>query len=416
VKMKTMPVISSEPGNSRAALHGACWAALWLSLFLPGHLQAADDSDWLVRVREQVAAHDLSGAAATVSARLAIQPSDLEASTWRARILSWTGHLPEAEALYRQIEQQAPNDADVAIGLADVLFWEGKVNESSAVLERAERLRPASLEIEQRRRRNQQAIQDQHSSRNSVAPAWAAESDLYRYSLRLGSETDLFTYSSAAQTQVVEFGVRWNSRWSSRLLATSYRRFSESAGQWGTAVSYRISADQSLAASFAAANHQQIAPVRQFAFDYDHGTRLHAGALKGMEFVAHSASIWFDGAAVTVLGGSAIGYLSRDWMCTFSGNAARTRFTNAGASWAPALFLKLSLPALSRLRADIGAGTGAENYSNQDQIGQISARTYAGGVHYSLSRAQEISASAAYQQRSHGAIEVDTGVGYELRF
>ncbi|HEU5234792.1 MAG TPA: hypothetical protein VFU50_18185 [Terriglobales bacterium] len=415
--MKTMPVISSEPGSTRAVLHGACWAALWLSLCLPGHLQAADDSDWLVRVREQVAAHDLSAAAATVSARLAVQPADLEASTWRARILSWTGHLVEAEALYRQVELQAPDDADVAIGLSDVLFWEGKVNESSAVLERAQRLRPASLEIEQRRRRNQQAIHDQDSSRDSVPAAGAAaKSDLYRYSLRLGSETDLFSYSSAAQTQVVEFGVRWNSRWSSRLLATSYRRLSESSGQWGTAVSYRISADQSLAASFAAANQQQIAPVRQFAFDYDHGTRFHAGALKGMEFVAHSASIWFDSAEVMVLGGSAIGYLSRDWMCTVSGNAARTRFANAGASWVPALFLKLSLPALSRLRLDIGAGTGAENYSNQDQIGQISARTYAGGVHYSLSRAQEFSASAAYQQRSHGAIEIDTSVGYELRF
>src|SRR5690349_1721339 len=349
-----MPVITSESWSSRAALHGGWFAVLWIFLILSTHLHAMDGSDWLAKVREQVAAHDLSAAAATVSARLAVQPADLEASTWRARILSWTGHLGEAEALYRQVLLQAPDDADVSIGLADVLFWEGKVNESSSVLERAERLRPASLEIEQRRLRNQQAIHDPDSSRNPVPSARAAsESDLYRYSLRLGSETDLFNYSSAAQTQAIEFGVRWNSRWSSQLLARSYRRFSESAEQWGSAVGYRISADQSLTASFAAANHQQIAPLRQLAFDYDHGTRFHAGALQGMEFVAHSAAIWFDGSALTVLGGSAIAYLPRDWRCTVSGNAARTRFADAGASWAPALSLKLSLPVLSRLRGDI---------------------------------------------------------------
>jgi hypothetical protein len=199
-------------------------------------------------------------------------------------------------------------------------------------------------------------------------------------------------------------------------LTTSYRHFSHSAGQWGTAVDYRISADQSLSASFAAGNHQQIAPLRQLAFDYDHGSRFHAGALKGMEFVAHSAAIWFDGSAVAVLGGSAIAYLPQDWMCTFSGNAARTAFVNAGASWAPAFSLKLSLPVRSRLRADIGAGTGAENYSNLDQIGQFSARTYAAGLHYSLNKAQQFSVSAAYQQRSHELTEINIGGGYELRF
>lgn len=409
--------MTSEPWSNKFALHRGSFAVLWILLFLPALLQAADDSGWLAKVREQVAAHDLSAASATVSARLAVQPADLEARTWEARILSWTGHLGESEALYRQVLQQAPDDSDVLIGLADVLFWEGKVDESSATLDRAERLRPASLEIEQRRARYRRAIYDQEPSSNSVPSALeAAESDLYRYSLHFGSETDLFSYSSAAQTQAIELGVRWNSRWSSQLLATSYRRFSESAEQWGTGVAYRISADQSVAASFAASNHQQIAPVRQFAFDYDRGTRMDAGALKGMEFVAHSAAIWFDSSSVVVLGGSAIAYLPRDWRCTFSGNAARTRFANAGASWAPAWSLKLSLPVLSRLRADIGVGSGAENYSNLDQIGQISARTYAGGVHYAFSKAQEFSASAAYQQRSHGLMEVDIGGGYELRF
>src|SRR6185437_13608370 len=139
-----MKAITSEPGSSPAALHGACLAALCVVLFLPAHLHGLDDSDWLVRVREQVAAHDLSAAAATVGARLAVHPGDLEASTWRARILSWTGRLSEAEALYRQVLSQAPDDADVAIGLADVLFWEGKVDESSTVLERAQRLRPGN--------------------------------------------------------------------------------------------------------------------------------------------------------------------------------------------------------------------------------------------------------------------------------
>lgn len=413
--MKPIRLSISEPSSSRSALYG--FAVLWILLVLSGRLHASNESDWLAKVREQVAAHDLSGAAETVNARIEAQPADLEAQTWRARILSWTENLNAAEDLYREVLLQAPNDADVLIGLADVLFWEGKLKESSDVLESAERLRPASPEVEQRRERNTRTLYAQNSSRNSQNSASAqVESDIYRYSLRITSESDLFNYSSAAQNQSIDLGITWNSRWSSQLLATSYRRFSDSAEQWSTGIAYRFSANQSVAASFAVANHQQIFPVRQAAFDYDHGIRFRGGALKGIEFVAHSAGVWFDGSAVTVLGGSAIVYLPRDWMCTFAGNAARTKFDALGASWAPSFSAKVSAPVFPRMRGNIGFGSGAENYSSLEQIGQISARTYLGGLQYSLSKAQDFSGFIAYQQRSHGVVEINVGGGYGFRF
>jgi hypothetical protein len=190
----------------------------------------------------------------------------------------------------------------------------------------------------------------------------------------------------------------------------------QAAAEFSTGLAYRIASKDSVSFSFGQGSHQQIAPLRQISVDYDRGLKLRLGLLRGLELTEHSASIWFDGSQVTVLGGIATAYLPRDWMWTFVANEARTDFYGTGTSWSPAASTKLSVPAWSRLRLDVGFGVGAENYSNIDQIGRISARTYMGGAHYRVNRLQDFLVFVGYQQRSHGQTQTSIGGGYGFHF
>lgn len=402
--------------------------AMVLIVFTSGSLPAQDSNSWVTKVRAQVAQNDFAGAVRVVDERLQTAPDDLEAQGWRARILAWGGKWAEAEAQYRNVQRNAPNDVDILLGLSDVLFWEGKLGEAASLLEQAQELQPANYEIASRRSKLDAAIREQRASEavqaNAVARASAGKqsisesygTDAPRYSASLSSETDLFSFTSPVQAQSVSFGVNWNSRWSSNFSGLSYRRLGQAAAELSTGVSYRISKNNSLAFSFGQGTHQQIAPLRQMSVDYDHGLKLHLGWVRGVEVTAHSANVWFDGSQVTVLGGSAIAYLPRDWMWTFTASQARTDFYVAGSSWSPAASTRLSVPILHRLRLDAGFGVGAENYSNIDQIGRISARTYSGGAHVRMNRLQEFSVFVAYQQRSREQTQTSIGGGYGFHF
>jgi Tetratricopeptide repeat len=373
-------------------------------------------------MREQVAAQDLSEAAKIVDDRLATAPSDLEAQGWRARLLAWNGKWQQAEAQYRNVLREAPKDIDMLLGLADVLLWEGKLDEASAVLEQAQDLQPANTEVAIRRARVTQAQQEKKSAAlvQGHSPDQLSEKRALnegpRYSVNLDSESDLFSFSSPIQAQSATFGVSWNSRWKSSFTGMSYRRLGITATELSTGIAWRASKHDAILFSFGEGTHQSVAPVRQMSLDYDRGLNLHAGMIKGLELTAHSGSVWFDGSQVTVLGGSLITYLPHEWTWSFAANQARTEFYGTGSSWSPAASSKLSFPVWSRLRVDAGFGVGAENYSNIDQIGRISARTYLGGAHYRINHLQDFSVFLAYQQRSRGQTQTSIGGGYGFHF
>jgi len=390
-----------------------------LVLVLSFASQLTAQANWISRVRNEVAANNLQGAADIVNARLEEDPGDLEAQTWRARILSWTGRLRESELAYRNVLGQVPNDVDVLLGLSDVLFWEEKLQGSLEVLNRVEQLPHSTADVEQRRSRLQLAMRATNSGMipQPVPSSWEPPGrNMYRYSLSIGTESDLFSYGSAAQLQTLGLGVNWNRRWSSQFSTASYRRLGQSAEYFSSGATYRFTGSQSIAISFGEGTHQQITPVRQLSADYDGGTRRHFGLVQGIEFAGHSAAIWFVGSQVTVLGGSSIAYLPRDWRWIISGNGAQAKFDGLPPAWTPSFSTKLSAPLLSRMRVELGYGLGAENYSTLDQIGRISARTYTGAWHYSLAKTEEFSVFAAYQQRSHGLTQMSVGGAYGIHF
>src|ERR1700693_3507880 len=97
-----------------------------LLCFLAGGQQL---SSWQEDVRRRVQAQDWSTAIAIVDREVARAPKDMDTRAWRARLLTWSGKLAEAELEYRWILTVVPNDPDNWMGLAAVYSREGRAKE-----------------------------------------------------------------------------------------------------------------------------------------------------------------------------------------------------------------------------------------------------------------------------------------------
>lgn len=77
----------------------------------------------------------------------AINPADLEARTWIARLHVIMGHLRQGEAVYRNILVDSPDRLDSLVGLGSVLVSQSRLDEARTYLTRAEKLAPDDLEV-----------------------------------------------------------------------------------------------------------------------------------------------------------------------------------------------------------------------------------------------------------------------------
>jgi len=125
-------------------------AVTWL-LSLPTRMLA--EGDWQQQVRTAVERHQIPAALVMVDHRLADAPDDMDAHSWRGKLLGWTGHWREAEIEYEHVLEKFSYDIDVLTGLSDVLLWQQKYSESLAVLDKARRAAPKDPEILVRRAR-----------------------------------------------------------------------------------------------------------------------------------------------------------------------------------------------------------------------------------------------------------------------
>src|SRR2546430_8548346 len=61
-----------------------------------------------------------------ISQEIAEAPQDMDVRAWRARVLAWSGKLPEAEKEYLEILRVSRTDADNWMGLASVYLRDRK--------------------------------------------------------------------------------------------------------------------------------------------------------------------------------------------------------------------------------------------------------------------------------------------------
>jgi tetratricopeptide (TPR) repeat protein len=398
---------------------------LWL---LVAPRMVAED-DWRQQVRTDVDQHRILEAQAVVEGRLAEAPGDMEAHGWRARLLAWTHHWPEAEAEYRLVLEKFPADVDTLTGLADVLLWQQKYSEALVVLEEARTAAPHDPEVLTRRARVLSLLQRTSEARTefqtvlSYDPANRAAIDglagltgVSKYEFRIGEEADFFSYTQNAQAETVALTVHWNQRWTSAFGVSPYHLFGENAVKFWADAAYRFHQSNWVRVLGAGANPQDVVPEGEALVEYGHGFQFSHPWFKGLESSWLEHSLWFRGAEVVTLSTTQIVYLPREWTWTFAVTGAQTRFTGGESDWVASGSTKLGFPLLRRLSGNVLFAVGAENFALVDQIGRLSARTYGGGLRYRFAEGQYLTGFVAQQDREHGQQQTSVGLSYGIRF
>jgi tetratricopeptide (TPR) repeat protein len=389
----------------------------------------AQEPEWQLRVRVEVANHRLNEAQAIVEQRLSIFPDDLEAHGWRARLLAWTNHWSEAEMEYEFVLGRVPNDTEILTALSDVLLWQNKYEESLQTLDRARAIAPTDPEILVRRARVLFLLKRAPEARleylqtlkfdpnNPDARAGVAElRPAPKHEFRAGNETDFFSYTDAAQTQEISLNSRWDRRWSTLFMTNFYQRFGEAAAKFTANAAYHFSTRDFLGAGAALANQQTVAPTSEAFCEYGHAFQFKNRWIAGLESSYQQHWYWYQGAHVLTLTGNNLIYLRRTWTLSLTVTGARTGFAGTAADWVPSGWTRLGFPLRRYLNGNLFYAVGSENFSQVDQIGRFAAHTWGAGLRYQLAPEQDVTGYVSRQVRTHDQTETSFGVSYGIHF
>jgi hypothetical protein len=241
-------------------------------------------------------------------------------------------------------------------------------------------------------------------------------SDARRFELRIGSDTDSFNYTDAANTQSISLRASWNDRWTTTVAQNFYQRFGANAHKIQFGTTFKVLRHNYVSVGGALANKQDVISRYDQSLEYGHVFNLRVGFIRGLETSVEERVLWFTSSRVTLVGGKVLFYLPRDWMWSFNMNGARTSFDGAGHSWTPSGNSRLWFPLHERVRGNLLFAVGSENVSNVDQIGSFSAHTYGGGLRFLLTEHQDLSVYGVYQLRSQERSQTSMGVSYGIRF
>jgi tetratricopeptide (TPR) repeat protein len=414
----------------------ACFAfyllgSLVLSMLTFVSAQAADSHpDWSSQVQIAVKQGDLDKALALTQARIAADPSDLEAHAWRARLLAWKNRHAEAALEYRFVLSQKPNDVDMLLGLADVRHWDRKDSEALAVLNQAQSLAPDRPDMLVRRGRVLAALKRKAEARSNFRQALALNNNdeaarlgleslanESRHQLRIGTDVDAFNYTDTAATETLALASRWNSSWTTGFALNVYQRFGQRAGKLTGTLTRNLTRSDWLTVGGAGGHDHGIIPKSEALFGYGHGLRLSNPFIRGIEASYDQHWYWYSTARILTVGGTALVYFPREWTWLLSINAARSAFSGVpGHDWQPNGRTRLGFPLLRRLSGTLTFAVGSESFAEIDQTGSFAARTFGGGLRYAFRNTQDITGYVALQDRSQGRSETSAGVSYGFRF
>jgi tetratricopeptide (TPR) repeat protein len=385
--------------------------------------------DWQQQVREKVRLHQLDSALLLVNQRLQESPTDLEARGWRGRLLAWQGQWTAAESEYRQVLERVPNDTEILCGLADVLLWEGKPKEALGVIDHARALDPTQPEILLRRARILRVLENATEARsqyrqilslnpgNQEAKAGLASlAPENKHELRVGTDISTFNYTGDAEDELLVLTSHWDTRFTTSFTTGFYQRFGQQADDFVANTSFRLTKTDWLSLGGAVANNQGIIAKNETFFEYGHGLRFSNRWVKGLEASYQQHWLWYQGAHVLTLSGTQLYYLPRDWTWTITVTGARSGFTGTGIEWVPSGSTRIEFPLRHEITANLAFANGTEDFSQIDQIGYFSARTFAGGLKYRFAPGRDITAYVAVQHRSNGQTQNSFGATYGFRF
>jgi tetratricopeptide (TPR) repeat protein len=405
-----------------------------IALYASPSLGQATPPVWLQEVHKYTERQDWNSAMRLVESEMVRFPQDTDLRAWRARILTWSGRLDEAEQEYLRIIAVVPNDPDNWMGLAAVYSGENRAHDALHALNRAVRLDPKRVDLHMARARALRTLEQNSEAKAEFEAALALnpESKDARngiaalksppmHQLLLDTNTDLFSFAGANQQEGINLISRWSHNWETSFGGSFYRWARANAQKLNASVAAKAARFGSISVGGALAHDVGVIPKTEGFYAYDRGWRLsRVGLLRGLETNFEQHWYWYSTARIITLNETTTAYFPRDWMWSLRLTGADSRFPGTQAEWRLAGFSKIAFPVTTfetrRLGGNIFFATGTENYSQVDQIGHFSSHTYGGGLHFQMASAQDISGFAGYQTRTEGLTQITFGLTYGIRF
>jgi tetratricopeptide (TPR) repeat protein len=369
-----------------------------------------------------------------VDEQIARAPGDFDVLAWRARILEWSGRLPEAEQEYLQILQVANKDPDNWLGLGTVYLREGKTQEALRALDTAVGLDPKRADLRMAHGRalaaagNRKDAQLEFRRALSLDPAnkdvRVAQRSLVgepKNELRVGQEDNAFNFLYPNYDELVSLQTQWNRHWNTAFVGNFFQWGPAHAGKFEASVGGQLPKWGGLTIGGAAGHDNGVLPKNEAFFELDHGWKTsERGFVRGIELTYGPHWYWYSSARVLALTGVSLLYLPREWTFSLGVTEAQSHFTGIGAQWRPSEIARLGFPILRReekqISGDIFFGTGTEDFASIDQIGSFASQTFGAGLKFAITVRQDISPYASYQKRSQGKTDTNFGLSYGIRF
>jgi tetratricopeptide (TPR) repeat protein len=390
--------------------------------------------DWQAQVRKYAEAQDWKSALQIVEREVARAPQDMDVRAWRARVLTWSGQLAEAEKEYLEILKVSRTDPDNWMGLASVYLREGRAEDALRALDRAVELDPKRADLRAARARALRAAGERNDARmefqkalNLDPTSTEARVGLIslrrepRNELRFGQDNDLFNFADANHDEWVSLVSRWNSYWTTSVAGDFYQRGGANAGKSVGSVTRRQPKWGALTLGGAIGHDNAVIPKSEAFFDLDHGWKVsEANFVRAVEFDYGQHWFWYQAARILTLNGTTIVSFPQEWTLSLGATGARSAFSGTGAEWRPSGIGRLGFPLAHwgdrGLSGNVFFAAGTENFAQVDQVGRFASQTYGGGLRLQLSARQDVTGYAGYQKRTQNRTDTSFGLSYGIHF
>jgi len=389
---------------------------------------------WQTQVRKYAEARDWNSAMRLVEQEIARAPQDMDVRAWRARVLAWSGKLPEAEKEYLAILQVSRTDPDNWMGLADVYLRQGNIREALQAINVAEELDPKRPDIHAARARALRVAGQRNEARSEFQSALRLDPENTeardglisvrrgtQQELRFGQDNDLLSYSADFHDEFVSVVSQWSSHWTTSVAGNFYQRAGVAAGKCTGSITRRQPKWGALTAGGAVGHDNAVIPKSEAFFDVDRGWKTgELSFVRGVEFDYAQHWYWYQSARILALNGTAVLYFPEEWTFSVVATGARSAFTGTGAEWKPSGIGRLGFPLARwgerRLSGNLFFAAGTENFAIVDQIGSFASQTYGGGLRYQIATRQDVTSFVGYQKRTQNRTDMAFGLSYDIYF
>jgi tetratricopeptide (TPR) repeat protein len=408
---------------------------LLVSLFGASALRGQSQiPDWQIQVRNYCDTRDWESALRVVDQEISRAPEDMDIRAWRARVLAWSGHLPEAEKVYLEILKVSRNDPDNWMGLANVYLREGRIVEALRALDIAVKLDPTRADLHAARARVLRAADERNEARlefqnalNLDPTSEEARAGLIslrpplKHELRFGQDNDLFNFADANHGEWISLASQWTPRWASAVAGSFYQRGGVEAGKFVGSVTRRQPQWGAITAGGAVGDDNAVIPKSEAFFDLDRGWKGGETTLvRAVETVYGQHWYWYQASRILTLTGTAIVYLPREWTLSLGATGARSVFSGTSAEWRPSGITRLGFPLANwgpkRLSGNVFFAAGTEDFGVLDQIGRFASQTYGGGLRFQFTAQQDLTGYGSYQKRTENRTDTSFGLNYGIHF